>query len=126
MSGETATAARPTFTSKRRWVRYKLDVPVRAVIQKLDKTVIRDGRGTELSEGGMCLMAGVELGEGDEIHVEFTPPYSSPIRVRGKVCNRKGYRYGVEFSAKNASEEADVAQLLEILRLLSGEKVLPS
>lgn len=96
---------------------------MRAIIQKSDRTVIRDGRGTELSEGGMCLLAGAELGEGDEIHVEFTPPYSSPIRVRGKVCNRKGYRYGIKFCARNASEEADVAQLLEILRLLSAEKV---
>lgn len=57
-----------------------------------------DGRGNELSEGGMALTAGVELRLGDLVDIEFTPPYSgSPLRHRGIVRNRTGYRYGIEF-----------------------------
>ena len=81
---------------KRRWPRLKLDVPVRVVIHETQKTVIRDGRGRELSEGGMCFSAGVELKVGDQVEVEFTPAYSGhPIRVRAIARNRNGYSYGV-------------------------------
>jgi hypothetical protein len=86
-----------TFANLRRWKRYKLDVPIRVIIHGPTKTSLFDGRGNELSEGGMALTAGVELRSGDEVEIEFTPPSGSPIRVRGKVCNRTGYRYGIEF-----------------------------
>jgi hypothetical protein len=37
------------------------------------------------------------------VALEFTPPYAGPpIRVRGTVRNRAGYRYGVEFLIENA------------------------
>jgi len=105
-------AALPIFEQERRWPRYKIDVPVRAVIHKPDRTLIRDGRGTEMSEGGMCLMTGAELGVGEEIEVEFTPPYSGkPIRVRSEVRNRNGYRYGVEFVPEGKKERSEVARL---------------
>ena len=107
----------PTYQQERRWIRHKLDVPIRAVVHKPDKTVIRDGRGTAMSEGGMCLSAGVELGIGDEVEVEFTPPYSGePIRVRSAVRNRDGYRYGVEFIAENKGERQKVVRLRHVLR----------
>jgi hypothetical protein len=108
-------AALPIHEQVRRWPRHKIDVPVRAVIHKADKTMIRDGRGMEVSEGGMCLMCqlmGVELGLGDEIEVEFTPPYSgNPIRVRSEVRNRDGYRYGVEFVPEGKKERSEVTRL---------------
>lgn len=113
-------AASPVHEQERRWPRYKIDVPVRAVIHKSDKTLIRDGRGMEMSEGGMCLMCqlmGVELGLGDEIEVEFTPPYSgNPIRVRSEVRNRNGYSYGVEFVPEGKKEQSEVTRLRQILK----------
>ena len=123
MPGESACSTTVPFQCSRRWERYKLNVPVRAIIHKEDRTVIRDGRGTELSEGGMCLMAGAEMALGEAIHVEFTPPYGSPIRVKGIVRNRKGYRYGVEFVAENQQEQASVVQLREALRVLASDQV---
>ncbi|MGA7381311.1 MAG: PilZ domain-containing protein [Terriglobales bacterium] len=114
----------PAYPQERRWPRYKIDVPVRAVVHKPDKTLIRDGRGTEMSEGGMCLVAGVELGLGDEIEVEFTPPYSGePIRVRSEVRNRDGYRYGVEFVADDKEERSDVARLRQMLKTFAEAKL---
>src|ERR1017187_7975191 len=110
-------AALPVYEQERRWLRYKIDVPVRAVIHKPDRTLIREGRGMELSEGGMCLFMGAELGLGEEIEVEFTPPYSGePIRVRSEVRNRNGYRYGVEFVPEGKKEQSEVARLRQVLK----------
>jgi hypothetical protein len=76
----------------RRWPRHGLAVPLRVVIHAPDKTVIRDGRGRELSQGGMCFEAGVELKIGDQVEIEFTPAYSGhPIRVRAVARNGNGY-----------------------------------
>ena len=117
-------AALPVYEEERRWPRYKIDVPVRAVIHKPDRTLIREGRGVEMSEGGMCLLLGVELGLGEEIEVEFTPPYSGePIRVRGEVRNRNGYRYGVEFVPKGKKEQIEVARLRQMLKAFAETKL---
>ncbi len=116
-------AAPPVSKEKRRWPRHKIDVPVRAVIRTPDKTLIRDGRGMEMSEGGMCLFIGVELGLGEEIEVEFTPPYSgNPIRVRSQVRNRTGYRYGVEFLPEGKKERSEVARLRQMLKTFEDTK----
>jgi hypothetical protein len=120
-------AVSPVYEQERRWPRYKIDVPVRAVIHKPDRTLIRDGRGTEMSQGGMCLMCqlmGVELGLGDEIEVEFTPPYSGkPIRVRSEVRNRNGYSYGVEFVPEGKEERIEVTRLRQMLKTFEQAKL---
>jgi hypothetical protein len=105
----------------RRWPRHALDVPVRVIIHRSDKTMIREGRGRQLSEGGMSFTAGVELNTGDEVEVEFTPAYSGlPIRVRAVTRNRKGYNYGVEFLASTEQERNAIACLRENLPTLSS------
>jgi len=117
-------AASPVYEEERRWLRHKIDVPLRAVIHKPDRTLIRDGRGMEMSEGGMCLLMGVELGLGEEIEVEFTPPYSGkPIRVRSEVRNRTGYRYGVEFVPEGKEERSEVAHLRQMLKTFEEAKL---
>jgi hypothetical protein len=117
-------AASPAFEQERRWPRHKIDVPVRAVIRKPDKTLIRDGRGMEMSEGGMCLFISAELGLGEEIEVEFTPPYSgNPMRVRSEVRNRDGYRYGVEFVPDGQRERSEVARLRQTLTTFEEAKL---
>ena len=109
---------------ERRWPRYKIDVPVRAVIHQPGRTLIRDGRGTEMSEGGMRLLLGVELGLGDEIEVEFTPPYSgNPIRVRSEVRNRNGYRYGVELVPEGMEERSEVTRLRLMLTAFEAKRL---
>jgi hypothetical protein len=68
-------------------------------------------------------MAGVELGVGEEVEIEFTLPYSGePIRVSGAVRNRIGYRYGCEFIPDGQAEQNDVARLREVLRTYAGGK----
>jgi hypothetical protein len=109
--------------NKRRAARYKLDVPIRVILQKLTTTLIRDGRGTELSEYGMCIMVGVELGVGEEVEIEFTFPYSGePIRVSSVVHNRVGYRYGCEFIPEGQGEEQAAVRLRQVLQTFAGER----
>ena len=98
-----------------------LDVPLRVIVQKHGGSVIRDGRGTEISECGMGLMAGVELAVGEGLQIEFTLPYSSePIRVSGAVRNRVGYRYGCEFITNGQADLKDVARLRLALQTLGA------
>jgi hypothetical protein len=111
----------PLNSPPRRWPRQTLDVPLRVVIHTPDKTVIRDGRACELSEGGMSFAAGVELKTGDQVEIEFTPAYSGlPIRIRAVARNGNGYKYGAEFVASNNQERHELASLRENLRTLSS------
>ena len=115
----------PQFLQTRRFRRYKLDVPVRVVVQTEDKVRYIDGRGNELNEGGLAVNAGVELDLDDVLNVEFTPPYSGePIRARARVRNRDGYRYGLEFLTETPG---DCERVLEIrMALQAFGKVIPN
>jgi hypothetical protein len=109
------------YEALRRWPRYKLEVPLRIIAQKSGKTAIVQGRGNELNQGGMAIFAGVELTPGEEVAVEFTPPYSGqPIRVRAVVRNRKGYSYGVEFLTQTIDDHQNVDQIGTVLRGLGS------
>jgi hypothetical protein len=107
--------------TRRRWLRFRLDVPIRVIVHTGSKTSVISGRGNELSEGGMSLTAGVELRLGEETEIEFTPPYSgAPIRIRGVVRNRSGYRYGREFVAGDHQELQSVQRLKAVLGVLAS------
>lgn len=108
--------------TERRWQRYKLDLPIRVVVQRDENTTaIVSGRGSEVSEGGILIFAGIELKDGDEVGVEFTPPFSSePVRVRGTVKNRSGYKYGVEFRWLTPAEEEQTTRFRNLLRLATS------
>lgn len=107
----------PQFPIPRRFPRYKLNVPLRVIVEKSDKVTIVQGRGDELNEGGMAVFAGVEVPVGGQMAVEFTPPYSgNPIRVRCVVRDRRGYNFGVEFLLGNDSDHDRVADIRAALR----------
>jgi hypothetical protein len=112
MSHATEIEPSPEPLSKRRWERYKVNVPIRVIVSRAMKVSIFDGRGTSLSEGGMALFAGAELNPGDRVAVEFTPPFPTPsIRVDARICNRAGYHHGVEFLAADRRQRESVALL---------------
>jgi hypothetical protein len=121
MATENSTNVLPGFVNKRRSVRYKLDVPLRVVLQRSDATLIREGRGTELSEHGMCLWTAAELKIGEDFEVEFTIPFSGePIRVASVIRNRKAFNYGCEFTPTGPKEQENVARLLKVLKTFAG------
>lgn len=108
-------------SNTRRYKRHSIDVPIRVIVHRTSKTTVFMARGNELGEGGMALTAGVELKPGDETEIEFTPPYSGmPIRIRGIVRNRSGYRYGMEFVAADARECEQVDRLRLMLAVMSS------
>ena len=63
-------------TAERRWPRYKVDVPVQLATQGLTNGIIVQGRGSELNCGGMAVSGRIELSIGEQVALEFTPPYS--------------------------------------------------
>ena len=111
----------PGYPTMRRWPRYRINVPVRLVIQRPDKTVIVNGRGMELNDGGMALFAGVELKLGQRVEIEFTPPYDGqPLRVRGTICNRNGYNYGAEFLLLSPEDQLQAEQIRQVLQAMGS------
>jgi hypothetical protein len=79
----------------RRWDRLPVDLPVRVVTSKGFSTTVVEGRGTEMSEGGMVLYAGILLNPGDLLEIEFDTPVHS--RMTAIVRSRNGYCFGLEF-----------------------------
>jgi hypothetical protein len=107
------------YAHTRRWNRYKVDVPLRVIVGNEMKATIVYARSTSLSEGGMAMFASTELRPGDQVTVEFTPPYSvPPIRVEARICNRQGYTYGVEFLTDSSSQIQGAVKLRKHLASL--------
>lgn len=101
----------------RRWLRFSVDVPLRIIIQNGKDSLVLQGRGKDLNEGGMAVFVGVELRIGQQIALEFTPAYpSEPIRIRCVVRNRRGYVYGVEFTLQNSRDEEQANRLRTVLK----------
>ncbi len=87
----------PSTEKTRRWDRLPVDLPVRVVTSKGFSSTVVMGRGTELSQGGMVLYAGILLNPGDLLEVEFDTPVHS--RVPAIVRSRNGFCFGLEFIA---------------------------
>jgi len=79
----------------RRWSRLPVYIPVRVVTSKGFSTTVVAGRGTEMSEGGMVLYAGILLNPGDLLEIEFDTPV--PSRMPAIVRSRNGFCFGLEF-----------------------------
>jgi hypothetical protein len=105
----------------RRWQRYRLNLPIRLIHTNDGTTKIMSGRGNDMSEGGVLVFAGMELKTGDEVTIEFTPPYASgPVRARGIVRHRRGYNYGVEFLQDTDADKDQIEKFRGMLRLAAG------
>lgn len=101
----------------RRWQRFPLQVPVRLVVHRATQLVSTNGNGTELNEGGMCVVAGIDMRTGEQVTVEFTPPLATDsLRLWAAVRNRHGDYYGLEFLAENDGERAQVKRFQNDLR----------
>jgi PilZ domain len=80
------------------------------------------GRGNDMSEGGVLVFAGMELKTGDEVLIEFTPPFAEgPVRVRGMVRHRRGYNYGIEFLMESDTDKEQAEKFRGMLRLAAGK-----
>ena len=78
-----------------------------------------------MSEGGVLVFAGLELKTGDEVSIEFTPPFSvaGPVRAKGIVRHRRGYNYGIEFVLESAADKEQTERFRGLLRLAAGNVI---
>lgn len=105
-----------TYSIKRRWPRYPVNIAVRITTHGPTRVLVREGKGTDLNCGGLAVRADIDLAIGAQIAVEFTPPYSDqPISFRCFVRNRNGNRYGVEFITENDEDYRKAGELQERL-----------
>ena len=68
---------------------------MRVITGKGFSATVVEGRGTEMSEGGMVLYAGILLNPGDLLEVEFDTPTHS--RMTAIVRSKNGFCFGLEF-----------------------------
>lgn len=78
----------------RRWSRHPVELPVRVFPRGVSSKLTIQGRGIEMSEGGMTLYVGAPLKPGDLMDLEFQ---TSGARVAAIVRNRTGFCFGLEF-----------------------------
>jgi hypothetical protein len=117
--GGKASTERAVF---RRWQRYRLSLPIRIIFTVDGTTKIMAGRGNDMSEGGVLVFAGMELKTGDEVLIEFTPPFAEgPVRVRGLVRHRRGYNYGLEFAVDTKEDQDHTEKFRGMIRLAAGK-----
>jgi len=84
-----------TSANTLRWERMPVDMPVRVITSKGFSTTVVEGRGTEMSQGGMVLYAGILLNPGDLLEIEFDTPM--PSRIPAIVRSKNGFCFGLEF-----------------------------
>ena len=88
----------------RRWQRHPVELAVRVVPRGGDSKLAIQGRGIEISEGGMTLYAGLALKPGDFMDLEFETP--GHTRVSAIVRSRTGYCFGLEFLTPLGTENS--------------------
>lgn len=95
--GESAHLA---VRDKRRSPRELIDVRARVSVTNTNGvTTTCHGLGTNLSDRGMAIHLPLELNIGKKLRlVVLLDPMQQQIRCEGTVRNRKGHRYGIEFS----------------------------
>ena len=95
---------------RRRFPRYRVDRPVRAIIAPNEpSTLPLNGRCRVLSEGGLDIILPEHLSPGRTVYLELAPA----LRVCATVRNRRSFHYGFEFIQLNDSERGAIKRLLE-------------
>jgi hypothetical protein len=124
--------------NSRRYPRYELETELKAAISGMDRPALdragtdrsgADRAGTEhremrgrslnINEGGMggIFVSGWEVGT--SVALQFSVPIATnPIKVKGVVRNRTGYRYGFEFTDLTPEERETITRTCRTLDLL--------
>lgn len=91
--------------AERQWPRFKVDFSVKVLLGSGNGKTAVQGRAHDLGEGGLSIYVVAELNEGQQVQLEFTPPFSRrSVDVQAIVRDRNGYRYGLQF--RNLTRDA--------------------
>jgi len=111
-------ASRSGKASERQWPRFKVDFAVKLLIGSHGTKSSVPGRAHDLGQGGVALYAVAELDEGQQLQIEFTPPFSRrPLVLTAIVRDRAGYRYGLEFRKLTRDASDDLSRACRALSL---------
>lgn len=104
-------------SAERQAPRFKVDFAVRVITGNGTTGSTFPGRAHDLSEKGISLYAPAEFDEGQQVHLEFIPPFSrKSLRLLAIVRCRSGNRYGLEL--RNVHHDA-AEELSRACRTLS-------
>ena len=110
MSREQVVQARPTV--KRRFPRYRLDLPIVATIEhKNAPTTFILGRCHVLNEGGVSALLTQPLSPGQSV----TLCLWNLITVEAVVRDVRGLEHGFEFAMRSESQRQEIEQLCDKL-----------
>lgn len=85
-------------SSKRRYARYRTEIPVIVKVLAKDGYVRIHGRCFELAEAGLGAVITSELNVGEMVTLEFSIPDAAQVFViRSVVRHRMGFLHGFEF-----------------------------
>jgi len=104
----------------RRFQRYDVDCRVKVVRKHLGESTVHYGRASNISIGGIMLVAPIDLDGGESIGLEFNLPHSSEVlRLRAIVRHRFGdYSYGIEFREMTDQTRQSITRMCETLSVL--------
>jgi hypothetical protein len=105
-------------SDRRQADRYQLDAGLVARPTHNRSRVIR-GRIVDLSCAGISAVIAADLPLGEVLEVQFGLPYAAkPVLIKAAICNREGYRYGLEFVHVVASQQEVINRTCGALALL--------
>jgi hypothetical protein len=95
---------------KRRFPRYRVDRPLRAVVAPNEPaTLPLNGRCRILGEGGLDAILPEHLSPGRTVYLELAPT----LKVCATVRNRRSFHYGFEFIELNDTERWAIKRLCD-------------
>jgi hypothetical protein len=98
----------PTFV-RRSFPRYQVEVPFRAMAQRLQGDAVLLGHTLNFCEGGLGAMIEGELSPGEFVSLRVKIPQCAvPIQIRATVRYRQGRIYGFQFVDLGALQLAEI------------------
>ena len=98
---------------KRRYARYRIDLPITATVLGEDGYRDVSGRSGDLGEGGLGAVLVSEISQGEVIDLAVQLPNGRELEVRGIVRYRKGLLHGLEFLGLSEEQRQAIKRLCE-------------
>src|SRR5207237_8816935 len=104
--------------TRRRYPRYEIETELSASILGVERRQML-GRSLNINEGGIAGVFATGWDVGTSVSLQFSVPVATtPVRVRGVVRNRTGYRYGFEFVELTPQQQETISRTCRTLGLL--------
>jgi len=105
-------------SAERQAPRFKVDFSVRVTTGSGTGASGFQGRAHDLSERGLSMYAPAELEEGQQVQLEFIPPFSrKSLKLLAIVRSRSGNRYGMELRNMHHDAQEELSRACRTLSL---------